>query len=65
MKLEVIKVNEDGSADATVELAAGEVEAFVRIGIIHALETAMNSEKAKNPNHNWPPAEDEIIQDEP
>jgi hypothetical protein len=65
MKLEVIKVNEDGSADATVELAAGEVEAFVRIGIIHALEIAMNSEKAKNPNLDWPPAEDEIIQDEP
>jgi hypothetical protein len=65
MKLEVIKVNEDGSADATVELAAGEVEAFVRIGIIHALETAMNSEKAKSPNLDWPPAEDETVQDEP
>jgi hypothetical protein len=66
MKLEVIRVNEDGSAVATVELAAGEVEAFVRIGIIHALETAINSEKAKNPNLNWPPSiEDENVQDEP
>lgn len=64
MKLEVIKVNEDGSADATVELAAGEVEAFVRIGIIHALETAMNSEKAKSPELNWPPENDELVQDE-
>jgi len=66
MKLEVIRVNEDGSADATVEFAPGEVEAFVRIGIIHALETAMNSEKAKNPNFDWPPSiEDETVQDEP
>jgi post-segregation antitoxin (ccd killing protein) len=64
MKLEVIKVNEDGSADATVELAPGEVEAFVRIGIIHALETAMNSEKAKSPELNWPPENDELVQDE-
>jgi hypothetical protein len=64
MKLEVIKVNEDGSADATVELAAGEVEAFVRIGIIHALEIAMNSEKAKSPELNWPSENDELVQDE-
>lgn len=64
MKLEVIRVNEDGSADATVEFGPGELEAMARIGIIHALETAMNSEKAKSPELTWPPEDDELIQDE-
>jgi hypothetical protein len=63
MKLEVVRVNEDGSADATVEFDPGEMEAFARIGIIHALETAMKSERAKAPELNWPP-EDENLQDE-
>lgn len=64
MKLEVVRVNEDGSADATVEFGPGELEAFARIGIIHALETAMNSEKAKSPELNWPPENGELVQDE-
>jgi len=65
MKLEVVRVNEDGSADATVEFGPGELEAFARIGIIASLEAAVKSEKAKAPNLDWPPAEDETLQDEP
>ena len=52
MKLEIVRVNEDGSADATVEFDAGEMEAFARIGILAALETAMKSERAKAPDLN-------------
>lgn len=65
MKLEVVKVNEDGSADATVEFEAGEIEAFARLGIIAALEAAVKSEKAKAPNLDWPSVDDETVQDEP
>jgi hypothetical protein len=65
MKLEVVRVNEDGSADATVEFGPGELEAFARIGIIASLEAAIKSEKAKAPNLDWPPVEDETLQDEP
>lgn len=60
MKLEIVRVNEDGSADATVEFDAGEMEAFARIGILAALETAMKSERAKAPDLNWPPVDDEV-----
>jgi len=65
MKLEIVRVNEDGSADATVEFDAGEMEAFARIGIIASLEAAIKSERAKAPDLDWPPVEDEIMQDEP
>jgi len=65
MKLEIVRVNEDGSADATVEFDAGEMEAFARIGILATLETAMKSERAKAPDLDWPPAEEETTQDEP
>lgn len=65
MKLEIVRVNEDGSADATVEFGPGEMEAFARIGIIASLEAAIKSERAKAPDLDWPPAEDEIMQDEP
>jgi hypothetical protein len=60
MKLEIVRVNDDGSADATVEFGPGELEAFARIGIIHALEAAINSDKAK-----WPPEGDLIIKEDP
>jgi hypothetical protein len=64
MKLEIVRVNEDGSADATVEFEPGEMEAFARIGIIASLEAAINSEKAKSPALNWPAEDDENVQDE-
>jgi hypothetical protein len=64
MKFEIVRVNEDGSADATVEFDPGEMEAFARLGIIHALEVAIASEKAKAPALDWPPS-DENVQDEP
>lgn len=42
MKLEMIRENEDGSADFSIEdLTPEQTQAFVRLGIIKALEDAL------------------------
>ena len=46
MKIEKIKENPDGSADFTItEMTDEEAHAFMRLGIIKALETAMKEAK--------------------
>jgi hypothetical protein len=52
MKLEMIRENEDGSADFTIEdLTPEQTQAFVRLGIIKALEDGIKEAQSKyNPD---------------
>jgi hypothetical protein len=52
MKLEMIRENEDGSADFAIEdLTPEQTQAFVRLGIIKALEDGIKEAQSKyNPD---------------
>ena len=52
MKLEMIRENEDGSADFSIEdLTPEQTQAFVRLGIIKALEDGIKEAQEKyNPD---------------
>ena len=51
MRIELIKENEDGSADfSLLDMTPEEVTALVRIGIITALENAVEDAKKYDPN---------------
>jgi hypothetical protein len=54
MKLEMIRENEDGSADFSIEdLTPEQTQAFVRLGIIKALEDALKlAEEEYTPPHH-------------
>jgi hypothetical protein len=51
MKLEQLKENPDGSADFSIsDMTEEEVQSFVRLGIIKALEDAIDAAKKYDPN---------------
>ena len=51
MKLEQIAENPDGSADFSIsDMTEEEVQSFVRLGIIKALEDALKDAKKYDPN---------------
>lgn len=51
MKLEQIAENPDGSADFSIsDMTEEEVQSFVRLGIIKALEEALKDAKKYDPN---------------
>lgn len=51
MRVELIKENEDGSADFNLlDMTADEITAFVRLGMIKALEDAIEDAKKYDPN---------------
>lgn len=53
MRLELIKENEDGSADFSIEdMTADEITAFVRLGMIKALQDAIEDAKKYDPTLN-------------
>jgi hypothetical protein len=51
MKLEQFKENPDGSADFNIsDITEEEAQAFIRLGIVKALEIAMVEAKKYDPN---------------
>jgi hypothetical protein len=48
MKVEIVKENEDGSAEAVFEMTAEEHRFFAGLGILKALENMLEDEKYKN-----------------
>jgi hypothetical protein len=51
MKLEQFKENPDGSADFNIsDITEEEAQAFIRLGIVKALEIAMIEAKKYDPN---------------
>ena len=51
MRIELIKENEDGSADfSLLDMTADEITAFVRLGMVKALEDAIEDAKKYDPN---------------
>jgi hypothetical protein len=51
MKLEQLKENPDGSADFSIsDMTEEEVQSFVRLGIIKALEDAIDAAKKYDPD---------------
>ena len=50
MRIELIRENEDGSADfSLLDMTADEITAFVRLGIVKALEEAIEDAKKYDP----------------
>ena len=51
MRIELIRENEDGSADfSLLDMTADEITAFVRLGMVKALEEAIEDAKKYDPN---------------
>jgi hypothetical protein len=48
MKVEIVKENEDGSAEAVFEMTQEEHRFFAGLGIMKALEEMLEAEKYKN-----------------
>lgn len=53
VSVELIRENEDGSADCVVEMTQEEMEAFARIGIVAALEKAARVDEKGKQRHDW------------
>lgn len=51
MKVELIKENPDGSADYRFDLTDEEQQTFVRLGILTALQSAIESAKKLDPDN--------------
>jgi hypothetical protein len=49
MELELVKENEDGSADYNINIAAGEIEQIVRFGLIEMLRRMVEEGKQHDP----------------
>ena len=60
MNVELIRENADGSADYMFNLSPESVAAFARLGIMTALQAAVDGAKRYEPDYEEPPAPDMI-----